>query len=206
MTSISYWNNFYSGKVDADITGPSNFAEFVLKHSGVGAQLVEFGCGNGRDFRFLAPHAARAFGLDLSVKAINLCRQFDPTGIYLVGSAEELLKESAARFSVSAPIMVYSRFVLHAIDNAELGEFFNALFRIRGSAIQVAFEYRVKLDAKKEKVWGGHVRYFVDHELVVQRLRSEGFSIDFEAQGTGLAPYKMEDPVVGRVLASKISR
>jgi len=54
------------------------------------------------------------------------------------------------------------------------------------------------------KVHGNHFRRFQNAAEFGRRLSSEyGFSILHEEEGTGLSPYRGEDPVLYRVVAAR---
>ncbi|MER7667043.1 class I SAM-dependent methyltransferase [Kitasatospora sp. NPDC096128] len=84
------WEGFWSeapaepGSViwDAEpaITAERHLALFRPHLHDPGLPVVDLGCGNGRQTRFLAEHFPRALGVDLSGTAVELARRQDPAG------------------------------------------------------------------------------------------------------------------------------
>jgi hypothetical protein len=68
----------------------------------------------------------------------------------------------------------------------------------------LAAEFRTQRDAEKSKVHRKHYRRFQDGELFGKRLATDfGFTVLHEEEGTGLSPYRGEDPVLYRVVARR---
>ncbi|MFF7450390.1 MULTISPECIES: methyltransferase domain-containing protein [unclassified Streptomyces] len=79
--------------------------------------LVDLGCGNGTQTRFLADRFAHVLGVDLSEAAIDRARQADPAGqaAYRVLDAVEK-DEAAALHAELGDSNVYMRGVLHQCE------------------------------------------------------------------------------------------
>lgn len=82
--------------------------------------LVDVGCGNGTQTRFLADRFAHVVGVDLSEAAIDRARQADPAGqaTYRVLDAVEK-GEAAALHAELGDSNVYMRGVLHQCEPAD---------------------------------------------------------------------------------------
>ena len=65
---LSYWDHYYEGRASASI--PSQFAVFLCDYLQPTQNVIEFGCGNGRDSFFFASQGYRLLGLDASGQAI----------------------------------------------------------------------------------------------------------------------------------------
>ena len=60
-----YWNNFYSEKIPPKFS--SNFAEFVeSKFKKKIKQIIDLGCGNGRDTIYFSKKKIQCIGIDKS--------------------------------------------------------------------------------------------------------------------------------------------
>ena len=64
-----YWENFYQ-KNDAP-NEPSAFAQDSISHFPLDSQILELGCGNGRDSLFFARNGFRVFACDQSQQSIG---------------------------------------------------------------------------------------------------------------------------------------
>ena len=69
---VHYWDEYY--KKDAAPSFPSPFAEYVANKLSTKQNILEIGCGNGRDSKFFSSKGHHVTGLDRSGKAIELCK------------------------------------------------------------------------------------------------------------------------------------
>ncbi|MFD5628702.1 class I SAM-dependent methyltransferase [Streptomyces sp. NPDC127072] len=103
--------------------------------------LIDLGCGNGTQTRFLAERFTRVVGTDISAAALDHARRADPEG-----AAEYRLLDSAERSEVEAlhaelgDVNIYMRGVLHqceADDRQALVDGIATLLGERGRALLV---------------------------------------------------------------------
>lgn len=206
-----YWDNFYKHNFKHT---PSQFCVCVLTEIPDNATVVELGSGNGRDSLYFASQGHTTVALDLSHAAIESCQvevkkrkvehatfiQADLTSHADVSQAIE----TARKKSHDSPIVFYSRFVMHSLDDAQE----QALLQILSTAIKkgesIYFEFRSQEDETLDKHFGGHYRRYVNTDVFTQRLHDLGFNINYQLIGQGMAKYKEEDPFVIRVIAEKI--
>lgn len=204
----SYWNEFYSHQPrSAPMTG-STFSEFVADTLSQVHSIVEVGCGNGRDTRFFASRGLRVLALDASEEAILVCanNQEQAQSAEFVHASIEDAGEKVRVFSASAqlPLCFYARFVLHAITEDQERSFYRLITETVPPGSFVALEYRTNDDELAPKVYGStHYRRFIDHQAVCQTMMSLGFDCLHEIKGSGLAPHRGEDPVVGRYIGKR---
>ena len=126
--SSNYWETHYSAFNEYK---PSDFAKtFAFKYLDKSTNLIELGCGNGRDALFLVAYCNRYVGLDISETGIKkahqklttekrnqnfqfVCRDFTNTDF------REFMQDRN---------LFYSRFTLHSITNKQQNNlFFNFL-------------------------------------------------------------------------------
>ncbi len=70
----NFWNKFYKNK--KALNEPSNFALFIYKFlKNKKSQIVDVGCGNGRDLMFFKKKKIDFFGIDTSKNATLLTRK-----------------------------------------------------------------------------------------------------------------------------------
>lgn len=87
---VNAWETFWRDTSDAPgeaiwDSDPSLAAEphveFLAPHADVSLPIVDLGCGNGTQTRYLAGRFARAMGVDLSHAAIEHARRADAAGV-----------------------------------------------------------------------------------------------------------------------------
>jgi len=207
----NYWNDFYSR---FNISHPSQFCVMTAIETDQSVPVVEFGCGNGRDSIYLATHGRTVYGCDLSAPAIeaNAAKSKDVSGVeFAVVDASCATQVGAIVAKARGPpadasrVVVYTRFFLHSIDQAQEDKFLAALSSALVAGDKLYFEFRCKMDEALEKVHGkDHYRRYVDTPAMLEGLVKLGFAVEYEITGRGMAKYKQEDPYVSRVIARKV--
>ena len=208
----SYWDGYYRENRVPEL--PSQFALFVANELATGmlpevSGILDLGCGNGRDSVFFAGLGHAVAGLDSSVDAIARCESRAGSlpgdqprkARFGAGLADsETLDQLANGFA--GPMLVYSRFFFHAIDDeteqrvlTRLGN----LLRDRGGALAV--EYRTLADETGVRETGAHYRRYVDPDRFAARLAENGLELLWRAEGRGMAKYKHDDAHVARMIA-----
>jgi tellurite methyltransferase len=172
----NYWKEFYKTKPKFK---ESSFARFIADH--LKGDIVDLGCGNGRDTYFFIKKGKKCVGVD-QVNGIGV----DPMTI----------KEYIAKYP--SPQNVYARFLWHAIDDETQLEI---LDWTKGF---IFIEARTTDDKKRTKTFGKHKRNYVNVAQLVADLKNKGFDIGFMQECTGLARFKDEDPHVVRIIAAKV--
>ena len=69
---IHHWDEYY--KKDKAPSFPSPFALYVANKLSTQQDILEIGCGNGRDSKFFSSKGHHVTGLDRSGEAIELCK------------------------------------------------------------------------------------------------------------------------------------
>lgn len=101
-------------------------------------------------------------------------------------------------------VTIYNRFFLHSIDGNQEEKFFHALSQALVGGDKLYCEFRSKEDEALDKVHGKeHYRRYVDTPLLVENLTTKGFNVEYSITGQGMAKYKVEDPFVSRIIATK---
>jgi hypothetical protein len=209
-----YWANFYAR---TEYTEGSTFFEFVNGRDDTPATIIDIGCGDGRDsFAFASSAAARrVFGMDRShIGVKNAGKKAEVLGIADratfhvcdVGDVENLKANLNEAFSASpdAPVMFYLRFFLHSIPEEVQNTLMDVLGEVARPGDMFAAEFRTTKDEAIQKVHGNHYRRFQDGPAFGRALADKhGFEVLFEVEGTGLSPYKGEDPELYRVIARR---
>ena len=202
----AYWDDYYHGVTG--VSSPSPFALFVAEKLPPQQKILEVGCGNGRDATFFGRQGHRVTAVDKSAAAVELCQKLhgESAATFLAGTLKLYSEEWAGQFD-----FVYSRFVLHAMTEAEEVEMLQAAHRALGPDGQIMVECRSINDplAREGEVISpteriaGHYRRFIIRDELRNRLVSAGFEVTYETESNGLALFKDEDPVVIRFVARK---
>lgn len=107
----------------------------------VGLPVVDLGCGNGTQTRFLADRYPRVLGADLSAAALLHARRADPAGQVDFRQVDAVEKAEAEQLHAElGDVNVYMRGVLHQCDEADrqpLVDGIAALLGERGRAFVV---------------------------------------------------------------------
>ena len=206
-----YWADFYSRHEFAD---GSTFSQFVLERPELPHNVVDIGCGDGRDSCALASSERLVLGLDASAEGVlrgaehaqrldvsdsvsfAVCDVADPE------SMSALLKEFRAR--TGGAVTMYLRFFLHAIPDDVADVLLTTLKDFAEPGDWFAAEFRTVADEARNHVHGRHYRRYVDAEALRRQLEGElGFTVEYFTEGQGLSPYGDEDPVLCRILARR---
>ena len=209
---ISYWNNFYATHYAKKVLSiPSQFCCLMATEIEMNDVIVEFGCGTGRDSIFLANNDFNVLAMDSSPVVIEknteITKSISNISFYCVDVAikndvVELLNQG--RKISNKNIIVYSRFFLHSLDNKQESIFIECLSEELIKGDKLYFEFRTNLDFNRKKIYENHFRRFVDNKKLINNLKNYGFDINYHFEGAGMAKYKQEDPVVGRIVAEKL--
>jgi adenylylsulfate kinase-like enzyme len=202
----AYWDDYYHAV--KGVASPSPFALFVEKNVPPQQRILEVGCGNGRDASYFSRLGHAVTAVDKSGAAIELCRKLhgNSSARFLAGSLKTYSEEWLGQFD-----LVYSRFVLHAMTEAEEIEMLQEAYRTLKSQGQLLVECRSINDplAREGEVISpteriaGHYRRFIIREELHERVLASGFEIILETESNGLAVFKDEDPIVIRFAARK---
>ena len=210
--SSNYWETHYSAFNEYK---PSDFAKtFAFKYLDKSTNLIELGCGNGRDALFLVAYCNRYVGLDISETGIKkahqklttekrnqnfqfVCRDFTNTDF------REFMQDRN---------LFYSRFTLHSITNKQQNNLFFNFLKLPSDKNILVIETRTIYDElygigeKKDKdsFLSDHYRRFIN-PLEFKKFISQDFEIIEWEEGTDLARYREENPYVLRVALKRKS-
>jgi tellurite methyltransferase len=186
-----YWQNFYS---DFNVKNPSGFALFVNKYLGTKDNkrcynILDVGCGNGRDTYYFASCHGRyiATGIDVSVK---------PTA----HTHCEFFVSDMVTFDKSPFDVIYSRFTFHSITNEQHEQLLSSITR---PGTFLCIETRSSKDTTPHVHGDTHYRNLIESDYLVTLLQKHHFTILYMNESNGLAKYHDEDPVCIRVICQK---
>ncbi len=206
----NFWDSFYKDQNNQTITDASSFAHFVREFIKADSLVIDMGCGNGRDSRYLNLFHD-VVGIDQSDEAIEFCRaqprSNSETTNFLAFHVLPIEDENICQTIKSEYIkerenvFVYARFFLHAIDKTQYERFwiFTQCLN-RDFSVSVGVEFRTNEDEKNFKQFPDHFRRYLDPSVVVADAELRGFKVREIRQGYGFAKYKIEDPHLARII------
>jgi SAM-dependent methyltransferase len=187
----SYWQTIHAtgpgGAVLWDSLPEKASAEDLRRfaaHLDRGLPLIDVGCGNGRQSRFLARHFQRVIGVDVSPSAIELARR-ETRGLPEEGKLEyrvwngAVAGEAEALHAEIGDANVYMRTVFHCVQAPDRPRFVTSLATLlgeRGTMYQIELS-RGALETFR-KLPGGSPSGLpkLVHEVVKNGIHPIGFS------------------------------
>ena len=207
-----YWASFYARN---DFSSGSTFQEHVQARGGLPDTVIDLGCGQGRDSFAFATAGRTVMGIDRSHVGIrHAAAKAEQVGLagrlsfaacdVSDGAALSAVLEQVRERARGGPVLFYARFFLHSIPE----DVQEALLTIVASSARpgdaFAAEFRTDRDEAAAKVYTKHYRRFQNGPAFGQRLAAvHGWKVVEEQEGTGLSPYRGEDPELYRVLARR---
>lgn len=201
-----YWKNYY--KSHRENNTPSSFAIFCQnEYFKPNMNLLELGCGNGRDSIYFAKQNINVTALDLEKEEITYLQKK-----YGNGNPTFKASDFTTYRNVSQYDAIYSRFTLHAISELEEERTIistyknlksNGIFCIEVRSIKDEMFSKSSLLSESEGETD-HYRRFANFDNLQTELIEKGFKIIYAKESNGLAKYKDEDPVIIRIVAQKL--
>lgn len=201
----NHWDQYYGTGQPPEI--PSQFCVFVANEFPDVQDVVEAGCGNGRDALYFAALGKRVVAFDASPAAVENCRsRHNGSAQFIVGKADESETWQGVRQALresEGPILLYNRFFLHAIDDqAEMAFLRHASRLLKDRGGHLCLECRTVRDADHVKVTPDHYRRFIEPLHLAARLHEVGLGVDYFVEGYGMAKYRADDAHVVRLITS----
>ncbi|MGN6608707.1 MAG: class I SAM-dependent methyltransferase [Jatrophihabitans sp.] len=210
IANREHWLPFYEGPGGRRVpTEPSAFARWVADRSDTHGELVDVGCGTGRDSLWLSTQAYTVTGLDYAPPAVDIGRgeaaargldtRFEVFNLY---DSRQVLAMGARLAHVDGPLDIYGRFLIHALNargRDALWQVANMALRRRG---RLYLEFRTGDDRNLTYEFGKHFRTYLTPDEVGAEIERRGGSVEYHEEGYGMAVYKNEDPLVCRMVAT----
>lgn len=198
-----YWNAYYAQRSTTRRPLPSQFATFVAGELEGPHRVIELGCGNGRDSIFFAGHGHDVTGVDGSDAAVAsstaLAAALGEPATFLQSTIDDpALPERLA--GSPGPHLVYARFFVHAITDAEEQTFLDLAAALTSPGDALAVEYRTVRDQVGAKETGAHYRRFVLPARFQARALERGFEVEYAVEGFGFAKWRHDDAYVARTV------
>lgn len=201
-----YWNRYYNNKICSE--EPSPFAKYVATLIDSGKNMVELGCGNGRDAKYFASLGINVLAIDMSSAAIDsLNNQNIENAKFVCGDFVNIDYHKPNTYDY-----VYSRFTIHSINHNQQRMLLQNMFTALKSNGKFFIEVRGVNDTlfgKGEALernaffYDNHYRRFIVFDEILKEMQENGFRIEYAKESTGFAPYGNDDPCVIRIVAVK---
>ena len=201
-----YWNNFYKSNVNF-IDQQSSFATFTLdylKKYPNHKNLIDIGCGNGRDLKYFVTNNYIGTGIDNSNEA---CEHLKKQNI-------NVIQDSFVTHNYTNYDVFYSRFSLHSISYSDINIFISnisnlmdktSLFFVETRSIKGTqyenFDY-IELDFKSG-IGETHKRTLLKKKFLIELLNKHNLIVEYESDTNGLSVYNGEDPYIIRLVIKK---
>jgi len=176
---MNYWEKFYQQEHTLE---PTQFATWIAPSLEKYNQLFDAGCGNGRDSYYLSKFCD-VVGIDRYTTPYSR-----PHAIFVRGNIENLKYKDNN-------YILYSRFLFHSIPYRKV------LRIIKNKWDTIIAEFR--LEGDKPIIFTNHKRYLINGDRLLKDLVNNGYNIKLFVSGRGLAKYKNEDPLVGRIVCQR---
>lgn len=207
-----YWDKYYADRavISESKEEPSLFADDMLqRYMERGKNLVELGCGNGRDSLYFAKNGLNVTGIDASQIAINELRENHSMDNCVFICDDFVSAESIYQIQYD---YCYSRFTLHAINEQQETQILKKAYDMLKEKGYLFIEARSVNDKKygvgqaverNAFICDGHYRRFIDLTELLSKLKDIGFTIIESAESDQFAPLKGNNAVCIRVVAQK---
>ena len=207
---VSYWDKIYVNKQIP--SSPTSFAKLCIeKYISKNSLILEFGCGNARDTNFFAKNN-KVIAIDTSKIVIqkNIEKiknsELEHKIHFISGYFGDVQLPSGTKVDV-----VYSRFVMHAMNEESEDRALKEAYNILNSNGLLLLEFRTTRDSLSELGFSignhekvtDHYRRFIETKNFKEKLIKIGFNIKYFIEKQGLAKLGDDDPVVARIVAKK---
>lgn len=207
MNNKDYWRKYYSTNYKP--TPQSGFAEFALPYLKKANNLLELGCGNGRDCIYFSTNGINCVGVDQISDEIDFLNEnFSNNNLKFVCDDFTDLKDKAlldTHFDY-----IYSRFTFHSIDEKNedktlkwISQYLkNGMLFVEARSINDAMYLEGERISENEN-FTNHYRRYISLNTFSDKLEDFGFEILYKKEDNNLAKYKNDNPYVIRVIAAK---
>lgn len=211
MDDKEYWNNYY--KENSKPTNASSFAEFILPKLEKNKNLIELGCGNGRDSIYFSENGLNVIAVDQACDEIDYLNENHINGnvTFVCDDFTNLFESESVLIQGNSFDYVYSRFTFHSINEKKENRTLdwisdalddNGLFLLEARSLNDPMFKKGEMLSESEN-FTDHYRRYMDLDKIIEKLESRGFEIIYKIEDNDLAVYKEDNPYVIRIMAKK---
>tara|TARA_B100000131_G_C18081981_1_gene598593 strand:- start:828 stop:1424 length:597 start_codon:yes stop_codon:yes gene_type:complete len=192
----NYWDQYYSK--NSTPFSESNFAEFSLKY--LQENVIDIGCGNGRDSVYFSKNGLRTLGIDGSKIAIENLKKFENDNLSFDSiDLADIHKAPIGKFKNA-----YCRFLFHAINE----DVENLLLNWIKNNIEENLLIETRVMTKKDLEQSKHYRRIVKPDLFLNKIKKFEMGILYNETSQKFSPYEYkynvndlkEDPSINRLV------
>ena len=199
-----FWDNFYKKHT---LLKESNFSKFIIKKITNKNNILDVGCGDGRDTFYFNKYFNEIYGIDKSRNAIknnmakNIFKNIKFKKIDITKKDIKLKKFTN----------IYARFFLHTLNSYEENLFLINSYKLLNKKGLLCLEFRTNRDSmfkKGKKISSNehitdHYRRFIDVNTFKENLKKLRFKILYFSQGKNYSIYKNQNPHLARFIVQK---
>jgi tellurite methyltransferase len=175
---LTYWEKYYSQ--NSKPFNPSSFAKNIVKNINKKSELIDIGCGNGRDSLFFSSQKIYTVGVDQSVNIVNILKQYENK--YLKFQNEDIENLHQKRYDYA-----YCRFLFHSLNENEE----SSLLQWLKDNITKNIFIESRIDEDKEKYSKtDHYRRLMNIEDFKSKLTKFDLKIQSEEKSNKFSIYK----------------
>ena len=212
MDDKKYWTEYYAK--NSKPTNASTFAEFVLPKLSENKNLIELGCGNGRDSIYFAQNNLNVVAVDQVEDEMNYLNENhkEENITFIADDFTDLINTNSDLIKNTDFDYVYSRFTFHSInefkENRTLDWIESNLcgggcFLLEARSMNDPMFKQGRALSETEN-FTTHYRRYMDLNKIVNKLESRNFEIVYKIEDNNLAVYKDDNPYVIRIIAKKL--
>ena len=205
---VDYWNHFYDQK--PKIEEPSLFAREVARIMKPSKNVLELGCGNGRDSLYFATQGMNVTAIDASNYAVEMLQEQHRDEGNICFICDDFVCSST--IFVGQYDYCYSRFTLHAINEQQESEVIQNVYNVLKEGGKFFIETRSIHDdiyrkgkkvGKRSYIYNGHFRRFIVKTELEKKLKNVGFQLEYSEEQRNFAPFGDSNPPIIRIIASR---
>ena len=212
MDDKKYWTEYYTK--NSKPTDASTFAEFILPKLSENKNLIELGCGNGRDSIYFARNKLNVVAVDQVEDEIDyLNENYKEENItFIVDDFTDLVNTNSDLIKNTDFDYIYSRFTFHSINEAKEDNTLDWIednlnkggcFLLEARSLNDPMFKQGKSLSDTEN-FTTHYRRYMDLDKIIEKIGSRNFDIVYKIEDNNLAVYKDDNPYVIRIIAKKL--
>lgn len=209
-----YWHEYY--EKHRDPFGPSLFASMSRRYMKPSENVIDLGCGNGRDSIYFAQTGIKTVGIDQceniithlnnKVLKMRVSEKYLPKAEFRICDMSRLKNSSLDTHVFDH---TYSRFTLHSINYKQEQNLIQWIYNHTKKYFFVETRSDLDYDPRLEKE-STHYRRFLNFENLLTHLINKGFRIKYAEIGRNFSPvvndydtdYPSSNPILIRIIAS----
>ncbi len=212
MDDKEYWTEYYAK--NSKPTDASSFAEFILPKLTENKNLIELGCGNGRDSIYFAQNSINVIAIDQVQTEVDYLNEHhkEENILFVCDDFTNLANTESEDIKNTNFDYVYSRFTFHSINERKEDRTLDWIesnlckggcFLLEARSMNDPMFKQGRALSETEN-FTNHYRRYMDLAKIISKLESRNFEIVYKIEDNNLAVYKDDNPYVIRIVAKKL--